>query len=79
MQILGEYFDRAYPYPKLDLVAVPEFGPGAMENPGLITFNEPLLLLDPKRASVAARRSQALVIAQNRSAAVALPHACARM
>ncbi len=59
VKILGEYFDRPYPYPKLDLLAVPEFGFGAMENAGLITFREDLVLLDAQSASVAARRSMA--------------------
>ena len=36
-----------YPYAKLDVVAVPDFGSGAMENVGLITFRETLLLLQP--------------------------------
>ena len=59
LKLLGEYFDRPYPYAKLDLLAVPEFGFGAMENAGLVTFREDLVLLDPQRASVAARRSMA--------------------
>ena len=37
--LLQDYFDRPYPFEKLDLVAVPGQA-GAMENPGLITFNE---------------------------------------
>ncbi|MFO0606951.1 MAG: M1 family metallopeptidase [Polyangiales bacterium] len=45
--MMERYFDRAYPYPKLDLIAVPDFGPGAMENAGAITFREPLLLVRP--------------------------------
>lgn len=61
--LLGEYFDRPYPYPKLDLVAVPEFGYGAMENPGLITFREDKILLDPATASTAARRGMAEIVA----------------
>ncbi|HEX3771764.1 MAG TPA: M1 family metallopeptidase [Polyangiaceae bacterium] len=59
---LGDYFDMKYPYAKLDLVAVPDFAAGAMENPGLVTFRDVLLLLDPNRATTAARRSQAEVI-----------------
>lgn len=60
---LSDYFALPYPYPKLDIVAVPDFRSGAMENPGLVTFREERLLLDPARASVASRRTQAIIIA----------------
>ncbi|HSY24775.1 MAG TPA: M1 family metallopeptidase [Polyangiaceae bacterium] len=60
---LTDYFGIDYPYPKLDLVAVPDFDAGAMENPGLITFRDTFLLLDPRRTTTAARRGQAEVIA----------------
>jgi alanyl aminopeptidase len=46
-----QYFDDAFPFQKLDLVAVPNFKAGAMENVGLVTFRESILLLDPKTAS----------------------------
>ena len=49
------YFSRYYgiPYPgdKLDMVALPDFSMGAMENLGCITYREALLLVDPERAS----------------------------
>ncbi|HVR98006.1 MAG TPA: M1 family aminopeptidase [Thermoanaerobaculia bacterium] len=45
------YFGTPYPYEKLDLIAGPEFWPGAMENPGAVTFMESILLLDPERAT----------------------------
>ena len=60
---LATWFGIPYPYDKLDIVAVPELSAGAMENAGLITFRDELLLLDTARAGVASRRSQALVIA----------------
>jgi aminopeptidase N len=60
---LGDYFGIRYPYPKLDLVAVPDFAAGAMENPGLVTFRDQILLLDPKHATTSARRGQAETIA----------------
>ncbi|AOE49132.1 M1 family metallopeptidase [Kangiella sediminilitoris] len=43
---LEEYFQIPYPYKKLDIVAVPDFNAGAMENAGLITYREQLLLFD---------------------------------
>ncbi|XP_070425720.1 endoplasmic reticulum aminopeptidase 2 [Equus przewalskii] len=46
------YFDINYPLPKLDLVAIPDFESGAMENWGLITYRETSLLFDPKTSSV---------------------------
>lgn len=61
--LLSQYFDRPYPYSKLDLMAVPEFGYGAMENAGLITFREDLLLLDPQTASAQARRGMVATVA----------------
>lgn len=60
---LSAYFDMAFPYPKLDLVAIPEFGAGAMENAGLITFREDILLLDGKAAGPRARRRMESVMA----------------
>jgi|HubBroStandDraft_1064217.scaffolds.fasta_scaffold00485_5 alanyl aminopeptidase len=64
---LGEYFGMRYPYAKLDLVAVPDFAAGAMENPGLVTFRDTLLLVDPQRGTTASKRAQAEVIAHELS------------
>uniref|UniRef100_A0A2K5M606 Aminopeptidase n=1 Tax=Cercocebus atys TaxID=9531 RepID=A0A2K5M606_CERAT len=46
-----KYFDINYPLPKLDLIAIPDFASGAMENWGLITYKETSLLFDPKTSS----------------------------
>ena len=63
VEILEGYFAIAYPYQKLDVVAVPDFGAGAMENAGLITFREWLLLIDGRRATESQRRAFAHVMA----------------
>ena len=47
-----KYFGRPYPSEKLDLIAVPEYWWGAMENPGAITFLDSILLIDPKAATL---------------------------
>lgn len=51
VQELERYFGIEYPYDKLDIIAVPDFAAGAMENAGAITFREPLLLVDRATAS----------------------------
>ncbi|MEO7071979.1 MAG: M1 family metallopeptidase [Rhodanobacter sp.] len=43
---LEDYYGFGYPFDKLDLLAAPDFSAGAMENPGLVTFRDWLLLLD---------------------------------
>jgi len=57
------YFGVAFPYPKLDLVAVPDFQSGAMENAGAITFRDSALLVDDKVTSLAQRIGVTSVIA----------------
>ncbi|MHA6205362.1 M1 family metallopeptidase [Dyella soli] len=44
---LEDYYGFGYPFDKLDLLAAPDFSAGAMENPGLVTFRDWLLLIDP--------------------------------
>jgi puromycin-sensitive aminopeptidase len=51
LRYFASYFGLPYPADKLDLVAVPDFAFGAMENLGCVTFRESLLLVDPARAS----------------------------
>jgi puromycin-sensitive aminopeptidase len=59
---LNAYFDLRYPLAKLDLVGVPDFAMGAMENWGAIFFRENRLLLDPAQASANQLRGVANVI-----------------
>src|SRR2546426_4659789 len=60
---LQDYFDIPYPYGKLDLVAVPDFEAGAMENAGAVFFRETLLVLDPATVSLNEHKRAAEVIA----------------
>lgn len=46
-----EYYGIPYPSDKLDLLALPDFAAGAMENLGCITFRETALLVDPATAT----------------------------
>ena len=52
---LENYFDIPYPYEKLDELAVPLFG-GAMENPGLVTYADTILLSEGSKDSVFRQR-----------------------
>lgn len=44
---LEDYYAFGYPWDKLDVLAAPDFAAGAMENAGLVTFRDWLLLIDP--------------------------------
>jgi len=57
------YFDIKYPYGKLDMLAVPDFAAGAMENTAAIFYRERDLLVDSKDASLAVRKRIATVVA----------------
>ena len=63
IDLLAQWFGIPYPYEKLDVVAVPALAAGAMENPGLVTYRDDILLVDPARASTNSKREQAIVIA----------------
>jgi aminopeptidase N len=57
------YFGIKYPMPKLDMVALPDFEAGAMENFGCITYRETDLLTDSKTGDIPSRKRVAVVVA----------------
>lgn len=57
------YFDIPYPLNTLDMIAIPDFSAGAMENWGAITYRESMLLIDEKESSEISKQWVALVIA----------------
>jgi alanyl aminopeptidase len=53
---LEEYFGTPFPYEKLDQIAVPLFG-GAMENPGLVTYADSIILAKPGADAIGRQRA----------------------
>ena len=53
LRYFADYYGIPYPGDKLDMIAVPDFAWGAMENLGAITFRDSDLLVDPVRATQA--------------------------
>ncbi len=64
---LETWFDSPHPYEKLDLIALPDFAFGAMENAGAVVFRDSILLLDAAKASPAELRRSAETIAHELS------------
>lgn len=62
LSFFTKYFDCAYPLPKMDLVALPDFAAGAMENWGLVTFRSVYLLFDEKSSSLKTKQNVAYVV-----------------
>jgi puromycin-sensitive aminopeptidase len=63
LKFYEEYYGRPYPGDKLDLLAIPDFAAGAMENLGAITFRETALLVDESAATHAELERVADVVA----------------
>lgn len=59
LDIYDDYFAVPYPLPKLDMIAIPEFAMGAMENWGLVTYREVELLIKP---GASARQKQRVTL-----------------
>jgi len=63
LEFFEEYFDIKYPILNMDLIAIPDFESGAMENWGAITFRETAILVDEEYSSLLNKQWVALVIA----------------
>lgn len=63
LEFYEEYFEIDYPLTKCDMIALPDFASGAMENWGAITYREQALLVDPKNTSLGTKQYVAMVVA----------------
>jgi puromycin-sensitive aminopeptidase len=63
LEFYNDYFGIPYPLPKCDLIALPDFASGAMENWGCITFREQTLLVDERHTGLATKQYVAMVVA----------------
>ncbi|KAI8976962.1 peptidase family M1-domain-containing protein [Pilobolus umbonatus] len=62
LEYFAKVFNEPYPLPKMDLVAIPDFDAGAMENWGLVTYRTTALLYDPVQSTFANKRSVAYTV-----------------
>lgn len=62
LSFYNEYFAIPYPLPKLDMIALPDFATGAMENWGMVTYRDTALLLDPEKTGLVHKQRVAEVI-----------------
>jgi puromycin-sensitive aminopeptidase len=63
LRFFSNYFNIPYPGDKLDMIAIPDFAFGAMENLGLVTYRETALLVDPENSSLGEKSRVAEVVA----------------
>lgn len=62
IEFYEKFYQTKYPLPHSWQMALPDFSAGAMENWGLVTYRESLLLIDPKNASFSQKQLVATVI-----------------
>ncbi|KAM3294998.1 hypothetical protein ACQJBY_037701 [Aegilops geniculata] len=63
LDLFKDYFATPYPLPKLDMIAIPDFAAGAMENYGLVTYRESALLYDEQLSSASNKQQVAITVA----------------
>jgi aminopeptidase 2 len=62
LEFYEKTFDSAFPLPKMDMVAIPDFAAGAMENWGLITYRVVDVMFDEKTSGAATKERVAEVV-----------------
>ena len=62
LEFFSEYFDCPYPLQKMDMVAIPDFASGAMENWGLVTYRTVYLLFDPATSTTKSKQNIAYIV-----------------
>src|SRR6185369_17963106 len=63
LEYFDEFFKVKYPLPNLDMIGIPDFAAGAMENWGAVTYRESQLLVDAENSSAVTKQWVALTIA----------------
>ncbi|XP_059454323.1 aminopeptidase M1-like isoform X4 [Corylus avellana] len=63
LELYKNYFAMRYTLPKLDMVAIPDFANGAMENYGLVTYRETELLYDDQHSAASNKQWVVIVVA----------------
>ncbi len=63
LDFYNDYFNIPYPLEKCDMIALPDFASGAMENWGCVTYRESCMLVDPDNTSLPAKQYVAMVVA----------------
>lgn len=63
LEFYNHYFDIPYPLEKCDMVALPDFASGAMENWGCVTYREQCMLVDEQNTSLPTKEYVAMVVA----------------
>ncbi|XP_041970212.1 aminopeptidase N [Aricia agestis] len=63
LQFLEDYYKIKFPLPKIDMIALPDFKAGAMENWGLLTFREIAMLYEPGVSPTTSKARVASVVA----------------
>jgi len=62
LEFYTKFFNIPYPLKKYDMVGIPDFAMGAMENWGLVTYRESCIFVDPNNTSATAKEYVAIVV-----------------